>query len=142
MEMTTDRKFRQGTPEWFHMVGRLMCDFALQAGLPAAFNVSLVERYSDGCELSDGLVQGIRFDILNGKPSFRASVGREERGDVVIEISSAAARDLNLLRSADPKFAITLDAALGAGDMRINGDISRFGSWLDAVHDSIVDHTE
>ena len=59
--MTTDMKVHQGTKEWFDMVGTLMFEAASQAELPPELNLSLVERYTDGVELSEGLVQGIRF---------------------------------------------------------------------------------
>ncbi len=47
-------------------------------------NVSLVERYTDGGDLSKGFVQGIRFDILGGKPSFRVGAQHGERADITM----------------------------------------------------------
>jgi hypothetical protein len=64
--------------------------------------LSLVERYTDGVELFEGLVQGLRFDIQNGKPSFRLGVRQDEGADITMEIAAAAARELNSLKSADP----------------------------------------
>ena len=73
--MIRDAKIRQGTKAWFEMVGTLMSEAATRSGLSPDLNVSLVERYTDGVELSAGLIQGIRFDIRDGRPSFRAGVG-------------------------------------------------------------------
>jgi hypothetical protein len=39
----------------------------------------IVERYTDGVELFEGLVQGLRFDILKGKPAFRVGVRQDAR---------------------------------------------------------------
>ena len=139
--MTADMKLRHGTKDWFEMVGALMSEAASQAGLSPELNLSLVERYTDGVELSEGLVQGIRFDIVNGKPSFRVGAQKDERADVTIEITAAAARELNRLRSADPSYPTARDKFLGTGEMRVDGDPSQLGGWLDAVHDPIVDRT-
>jgi hypothetical protein len=139
--MTTDAKVRQGTTAWFEMVGRLMREAASRSGLSPELNVSLVERYTDGVELSEGLVQGIRFDILGGKPSFRVGARPDERADVTVEVTAAAARELNTLRSADPSYQAARDKFLSTGEMRVDGDPSRLGGWLDAVHDPIVDRT-
>lgn len=138
---TTDVKLTHGTIPWFEMVGTLMCEAASKAGLPSDHNVSVVERYTDGGELSEGLVQGLRFDIVGGKPTFRAGVRQGEHADIMIEITSAAAHELNLLYSADPKYQTTLGNFLTTGEMRIDGDPSQLGEWLGAVHDPIVDRT-
>lgn len=138
---TTREKVRQGTPAWFEMVGTLMSDAAARSGLPADRNVSLVERYTDGIELSDGLIQGLRFEIVNGQPSFRVGVGRDERAEITVEVTSAAARKLNALHSADPAYSAARDRFLSTGEMRVDGDLSRLGDWLEAVHDPIVDRT-
>ncbi|MCZ8546826.1 hypothetical protein OOJ09_21775 [Mesorhizobium qingshengii] len=139
--MTMDAKVRQGTAAWFEMVGTLMSEAASQSGLSPELNLSLVERYTDGVELSEGLVQGLRFDILGGKPSFRVGARRDERADVMIEITAAAARKLNTLRSADPNYTAALEGFLSTGEMRVEGDPSRMGGWLNAVHDPIVNRT-
>lgn len=139
--MATEPKLLQGTTAWFGMVGQLMSEAASRSGLSPELNLSLVERYSDGEELSEGLVQGIRFDIRGGVPSFRVGVRCDERAEVTIEISAAAARALNSLRSDHPTFPATRDAFLRTGEMRVDGDPSRLGDWLDAVHDPIVDRT-
>ncbi len=137
----TDTTLVQGTAAWFEMVGRLLVDAASRAALPADLNVSLVERYSDGTGLSDGLVQGLRFELLGGKPVFRAGVGPSERGDVTIEVTAAAARTLNTLYADDPHFAEARGRFLATGEMVVAGDPSRFGAWFDTVHDPIVDRT-
>jgi len=139
--MEMDRRFAQGTAAWFEMVGSLMCDAARGSGLSPDLTVSLVERYTDGSVLADGTVQGIRFDIINGIPTFRYGVGRDERGDITIEITSSIARKLNLLKNSDPEFESALKAAAQSGEFEVHGDPSRLGSWLSAVHDPIVERT-
>jgi hypothetical protein len=141
MNMDAQAKFRQGTVAWFEMVGTLMCETASHAGLTLDFNLTLVERYTDGVELAGGHVQGIRFDIINGQPSFRIGVRRDERGDVTIEITASAARALNVLRSGDPDYQTALQDFQSSGEMKIGGDPSRFGRWLETVHDLIVERT-
>ena len=89
--------------------------------------------------LSGDKVQGIRFDIRRGSPSFRVGVGCDERGDVTVEVTAAAARNLNLLR--DPDFSNARERYLETGEMRIEGDPTRLGGWLDKIHDSIVERT-
>ena len=139
--MTTIEKVDQGTAAWFEMAGALLCEAASQAGLPADLNVSLVERYSDGVDLSEGLVQGLRLDIVGGRPSFRVGAQREERADIIVEITAAAARRLNGLHSAGPDYHAERNKFLGTGEMRVKGDPTRLGGWLDAVHDPIVNRT-
>lgn len=116
--MTAATKLGQGTTEWFEMIGVLMSEAASPEGLSSELTVSLVERYVDGVELSEGLVQGIRFDIVGGKPSFRVGARQDEQADVTIEITAAAARELNRLRSADPAYVAALDKFLSSGVMR------------------------
>lgn len=103
--------------------------------------MSLVERYTDGLELSEGLVQGLRFDIVAGMPSFRVGVRKDERADVTVEVTTAAAHELNLLRSTNPAYQTTLGNFVASGEMRVDGDPSQMGDWLNAVHDPIVDRT-
>jgi hypothetical protein len=134
-------KLRLGTTAWFEMVGALMVDTATRSGLPKGLTVSFVEIYTDGVELADGLVQGIRFDIIAGQASFRVGVRPGERGDVTFEITTAAAERLNSLRIADPRFPDAIDEVLGTGEMRVEGDPSQLGGWLEQVHDPVVKHT-
>ena len=110
-------------------------------GLPPTLNVSLVELYTDGVELEKVLIQGLRFDIVAGRPSFRVGVRPDERGDIFIKITTAAAQTLNSLRSANPAYAAAIDEAMRSGEMRVEGDPSRLGGWLQALHDPIVDRT-
>jgi hypothetical protein len=140
--MTTDAKLTQGTTAWFEMVRGQMRDAAVRFGLSSDLNVSLVERYTDGAELSEGLLQGIRFDIEDGEPSFRIGALRDERADVTVEVTAAAARELNLLHDADPKYRTARDGFLSSGDMRVDCDIAKLGGWLESAHDPIVDRTE
>lgn len=140
--MTRHDKLQQGTTAWFEMVGTLMSEAASRAGLSPDLTISLVERYTDGAELPGGLVQGIRFDIVAGRPSYRVGVRPEETADITVEVTRAAARELNLLSSADPRYRPVRDELLRTARMRIAGDISRIGAWLDAVHDPIVDRTK
>ncbi|PWC37679.1 hypothetical protein [Azospirillum sp. TSO35-2] len=139
--MTTHAKLRQGTTAWFEMVGTMMTEAAARANLPADLNVSLVERYTDGVELFKDLIQGIRFDIVGGEPSFRIGARRDERADVTIEVTAAAARTLNALASADPSYQTARERFLGTGDLRVTGEVARLGDWLETVHDPIVDRT-
>ncbi|AMM18469.1 hypothetical protein AX768_29860 (plasmid) [Burkholderia sp. PAMC 28687] len=139
--MSTDARLDQGTVAWFKMVGTLMCEAASQSGLLPELNVSLVERYTDGVELSEGLVQGLRFDIVGGRSSFRIGAQQGERADITIEITAAAARTLNNLYIADPNYSAALDRFLSINEMRIDGDPSQMGGWLGTVHDAIVDRT-
>lgn len=134
-------KLRLGTAAWFEMVGALMSEAAKRSGLPAGLTVSFVERYTDGVELSEGAVQGISFDIVDGEPSFRVGVRPGEQGDITVEITVAAAQTLNSLRSVDPAYRAAIDRFRRTGEMRVDGDLSRMGTWLEAVHDRIVDRT-
>jgi hypothetical protein len=130
-----------GTAQWFEMVGKVLVDAAMQAGLPPECNVRLVERYIDGIELSPGRVQGLRFDIINGKPTFQLGAGRDERGDITVEVTKAASYTLNTLRSDDPRFHAVFINLQSASELKIDGDLSQLGSWFSAVHDRIVDRT-
>lgn len=134
-------KLDHGTTAWFEMVGTVMSEAASQAALSPDHNVSVIERYTDGALLPNGLVQGMRFEISGGRPSFRAGVALDERGDILIEITSAAAHELNLLYAADPAYHAALGRFIDSGEMRIEGDPARLGDWLAAVHDPIVDRT-
>ncbi|MDO1583773.1 hypothetical protein [Rhizobium oryzicola] len=123
------------------MVGTTMCDAATRAVLPASMTVYLVERYLDGVTQADGRVQGIRFDIIAGMPSFQIGVLPQEKGDITIEITMAAARRLNSLTSADPAYRQAIADSLGTGEMVVDGDLRRLGPWLEEVHDIIVKRT-
>lgn len=123
------------------MVGTVLEDAATHARLPPDFNVCMVERYTDGIELSPGLLQGLRFEIIGGKPSFRLGAGRDERGDITIEVTKAASHTLNTLRGADPDFRAALADLQANGELKVDGDLSRLGSWFSVVHDRIVDRT-
>ena len=50
-----DAKLHQGTAAWFDMVGQAMCEAALQANLAPGPNLTLIERYTDGVEIAEGL---------------------------------------------------------------------------------------
>jgi hypothetical protein len=91
--------------------------------------------------LEDGLVQGFRLDIVAGQPAFRVGVRPGERGDVTIEITTAAAQRLNSLHSADPSYTDAIDSVLKTGGMRVDGDPSRLGGWLQELHDPVVERT-
>lgn len=139
--MKEDAKLCQGTTAWFEMVGTLLCEAAMHAGISPKFNLSLVERYTDGVTLLGGLVKGLRFDIRSGIPSFRVGVLPDERADVTIHVTAAAARTLNTLRSNDPDDPIATNRYLATGEMQVEGDLSPFGAWFAEVHDPIVDRT-
>lgn len=91
--------------------------------------------------LAGGLVQGLRFDIVNGAPSFRTGALPDEQGDITIEITTVAARTLNLLLSTDPSYSATAEHFRRSGAMRVKGDLSKLGDWLQSVHDPIVART-
>jgi hypothetical protein len=130
-----------GTAAWFAMVGGLLCEAATQAALPPTIHISLVERYSDGAALGGGLIQGLRFDIAGGQPTFRVGAHPGEQADITVEVSAAASLTLNSLYSADPAFHAALAEATRSGALRIYGDLGRLGDWFGAVHDAIVDRT-
>lgn len=113
------------------MVGILLMDV----------NVSLVERYTDGIELDNGLVQGLRFEITGGRPSFRPGSRRDEQGDVTVEVTTAASRTLNTLYGADARFSAALANLRANGEFKVDGDLEPLGDWFLAVHDRIVDRT-
>lgn len=139
--MTKDMKLPHGTTEWFNMVGTVLMDAARQAELLPHQNVCLVERYTDGIELSPGLFQGLRFEIVGGKPSFRLGAQFDERGDVTVDVTKAASYTLNTLRGDDPLFHAAFADLQANGDFKVDGDLSRLGSWFSVVHDRIVDKT-
>ena len=134
-------RLAHGSAAWFEMAGRLMCEAAARAGLPPDLKLSLVERYIDGVELADGLVQGLRFDIAGGEATFRVGARPAERADITVEVTAAASRELNSLYSADPRYAAATARLTRGGALRVDGDPSRLGAWFGAVHDPIVDHT-
>lgn len=134
-------KLPHGTPAWFDMVGAVMLEAASQAGLPADCNVSLLERYTDGAEMGDGMVQGLRFDIVAGQPFFRVGALDGERAAITIALSAAASYRLNTLYSADPQFHAALADVLGSGAMTVDGDLAQLGDWFAPVHDRIVART-
>ena len=139
--MATQSRLLQGSSEWFEMVGAVICEALNRPGLRAGVNWSLVERYSDGEPLPNGLMQGIRFDIRDGVATFRLGALPDERGDATIEVTAAAARALNLLRNDDPRFGPARDKAVQTGAMRIEGDLSPIAATLADTHDFIVDRT-
>ncbi|MFT3691473.1 hypothetical protein [Paenirhodobacter sp.] len=134
-------KIAQGTPAWFEMVGSMMSEAAARAHLPEDLNVSLVERYIDGAEIFPGRFQGLRFDIKGGRPSFKVGVTPDEMGDIVIEVTLQAARSLNLIPGTDPEYQAARNRFAKDGSYRVNGDLSKLGSWLKDIHDPIVNRT-
>ncbi|GAB0120233.1 hypothetical protein [Acidisoma sp. 7E03] len=86
-------------------------------------------------------MQGLRFDLVNGVPAFTIGVEEGERGDVTLEISAAAARELNSLYTSDPAYHAALARMAESGEIRVTGDLSPMMDWLHAIHDPIVDHT-
>lgn len=131
----------QGTAAWFAMVGTLMVEAAAHLGLPEDLSVSLLERYTDGTELSPGYVQGIRFDVVAGAASFRAGVHAAEGAEIEVEVTSSAARQLNDTRSDDPAYVALRDRLEQAGELRLRGDPTPLAELLGVVHDPIVDRT-
>lgn len=72
--MTSVAKIPHGTPAWFDMVGSLLIAAASRAGLAPTLNVSLVERYSDGALMGDGLVRD--FASTSSAADRRSDPGR------------------------------------------------------------------
>ncbi|MGJ9418731.1 hypothetical protein ACHAC9_13335 [Massilia sp. CMS3.1] len=140
--MNAEIKLLHGSSAWFHMAATLMCEAASQAKLSPDVNLALVECYTDGVELSEGLVQGLRFDIAGGQPSFRVGAVPGERADITVKVTAAASHALNILRSADPDYQNALAKFQRTGEMRVDGDLSQLGSWFAEVHDRIVDRTK
>lgn len=139
--MSTEAKVPHGSNEWFDMVGTIMVEAAAKAKLPPDFNVSLVERYTDGVEIRPGFLQGLRFEINGGRPTFRAGATHDERGDITVEVTVADSHALNTLRSEDPQFFETFSRLQSSAEFKIDGDLSTLGSWFNVVHDRIVERT-
>ncbi|MDR6954627.1 hypothetical protein J2X65_004003 [Ancylobacter sp. 3268] len=139
--MVTPAKLEQGSREWFEMVGTVVCRALNRAAPRDVVDWTLVERYADGRPMPDGLIQGIRFDIRDGRATFRVGAGPDERGDATIEVTVAAARALNLLHSDDPRFDSAREDAVETGAMRVEGDLSPIATALVETHDYIVDRT-
>lgn len=137
----SDIKLPHGTTAWFEMVGTVMQQAASQAGLPAHFNLSLLERYTDAVQAGEGMAPGLRFDIVAGKPFFRLGARYGESADITIAISAAASHRLNTLHGADPQFHAALADFLGNGAMTVDGDLAQLGDWFAPVHDRIVART-
>lgn len=139
--MDHDLKVPHGTTNWFAMVGKVMMEAAGQATLAPDLHICLLERYTDGVEISPGLVSGLRFEIIGGKPRFSLGARADEKGDITVEVTTAASRTLNTLYAADPLFQAALVELHGNGQLRIEGDMARLGDWFSVVHDRIVDRT-
>lgn len=139
--MDPDDKLEHGTQAWFDMVGAAMVEAARAARLAPDFDCSLVERYVDGTEVAPGLVQGLRFDIVGGRPAYRRGAGPDERGDVTIAVTAAASRRLNTMAGADPAFPALFAELRASGELVLDGDLARLGAWFGAVHDRIVART-
>lgn len=137
--MGENSKVLQGTAAWFEMVGAIMTNAASKTKLAPDLNIALVERYTDGIRLANGLYQGIRLEINDGQFSFRVGVEKDERADITVEVTAAAARRLNLVHGEE--YQAERQAFLKSGEMRVDGDPARMGSWMDATHDQTVDRT-
>jgi len=134
-------KLPQGTLPWFDMVGSEIVKAAKRVGLPPDFSLSVIERYTDGAELGDGLRQGLRIDVADSALTYRVGVFWEERADVMIEVTSLTARQLNLLFGDDPDYRRTLEEVVAQGAMRVTGDLGPLGPVFDSAHDGIVIRT-
>ncbi|WP_374410368.1 hypothetical protein [Novosphingobium colocasiae] len=137
----SDEKIPHATPAWFSMVGALICNAVVRAALPPDFRITFLERFTDGAILPGGYQQGLHLTITGGQPIFRAGVRPGERADVTMEVTRAGSYAVNTLYSADPALPATFNALVASGELRIDGDLSRLGEWLGAVHDPIVDRT-
>jgi hypothetical protein len=130
-----------GSRAWFAMVGASMCEAARQAHLPAGADVSLVEILVDRPPGADGLLPGLRFEIVAGQPAWRLGVRPGEGADIRIAVTAAASLALNTVVAADPAFGARLAGFLQQGALRIDGDMGRLGAWFEGVHDVIVART-
>lgn len=139
--MAANAKVPHGTREWIEMLGAELCAGAARANLPSDYNVSMVEHFTDGATLDDGLVEGFRFDVKGGVPEFRVGVKPQERGDITILMTWAASRQLASVYGADPEHHRLFESFLSDGAMEIEGDFSALASWLGPVHDKVVDQT-
>ncbi|PZQ28679.1 MAG: hypothetical protein DI562_10400 [Stenotrophomonas acidaminiphila] len=134
-------KIVQGSEPWFRMAGALVCRALGDSGAQGIARWRLIERYVDGEPFSDGLVQGIRFDIREGVATFRVGVQPGETADATIEVTAGVARALNLLHTDDPRFALAMEDAIRTGALVIEGDLSPISAALAVSHDAIVDRT-
>lgn len=142
MTVHPDAPLVPGTAPWFAMVGAVLCETADDVGLPADLTISLVERYTDGEPWSDGLVQGLRLDVVRGRATVRVGVAPDETGDVTILVTAAAARRLNAFRSSDPEYDRVRAALVGSGELSVEGDPSPVAEVLARAHDPIVERTD
>jgi hypothetical protein len=140
---TTDMKNKttHGTTAWFEMVGMLLEYAAREAALPPDYAFRFVERYTDGADLGDGRVVGLRFEIAGGRSSFRVGVRPDERGDLTVEITAAGSRLLNTLYGSDPAYRPAIAGLKRAGELKVDGDFRHVGRWFHEVHDQIVERT-
>ncbi|HBS98504.1 MAG TPA: hypothetical protein DEB47_01235 [Citreicella sp.] len=139
--MTSKINHTAGSHDWLTMVGEVLQAAARSAALPDDLNLSLVEHYIDGSELSPGLFQGLRFDIRNGVPGFCVGVAPHEVGDITIKVTALVAQRLNQIYSSDPAYAQVQQEARASGELCVSGDPSRLGAWFAAAHDDIVRRT-
>ena len=73
-----DEKTTHGTIAWFEMVGTLLEQAAREAALAPDVAFRFVERYTDGADLGDGRVAGLRFEIAGGRTAFQVGVRPED----------------------------------------------------------------
>ncbi|MBN9146571.1 MULTISPECIES: hypothetical protein [unclassified Novosphingobium] len=131
----------QGTAPWFAMVGVAIAEAAERLGIPPDLDLSVLERYVYGERLDNGLHQGLRVDVVGGSLAFRSGVLAGETAQVVIDVTAATARQLNLLLSADPAYAQVFGKAMQDGHLRIHGDLGALGPVFALAHDRIVEQT-
>jgi hypothetical protein len=136
-----DDKTMHGTIAWFEMVGALLEQAAREAVLAPDVAFRFVERYTDGADLGDGRVAGLRFEIAGGETAFQVGVRPEERGDLTVEITTAGSRLLNTLYGDDPAYGPAIADLKRAGALKVDGDFRRAGRWFVEVHDRIVART-
>lgn len=134
-----NRTETQGTRSWFEMVGTLMVEAAGRLDLPD--RVTFVERYEDGEPLGDGVVQGIRFDVADGKATFRVGVRQGEAADIEVTVTKSAARALNSVWSSDPAYGSMRHRYSETGELRVAGDPAPLAELMDLLHDPIVQRT-
>jgi len=127
-------------------VGVAIAEAAERLGIPPDLDLSVLERYVYGERLDNGLHQGLRVDVVGvdvvgGSLAFRSGVLAGETAQVVIDVTAATARQLNLLLSADPAYAQVFGKAMQDGHLRIHGDLGALGPVFALAHDRIVEQT-
>lgn len=129
----------QGSREWFEMLGTLMVEAAGLVPLPD--RVTFLERYRDGTDLGESRVQGICFDVADGRATYRVGVRPDDRADIEVSVTREAARSLNLMLSTDAGHDAARARYAESGELTLVGDSSPLAALLALLHDPVVRRT-